>query len=50
MVRELEKIDLRTRLSQFPEKLRLGEETMLRLSYLASEMGDTEFSTLTCWA
>ena len=50
VVKGLKKIDLRTRLSQLPEKLRLEEIMMVRMVYLASELGDFEFATLSCWA
>jgi hypothetical protein len=50
VLRGLRKMDLRTRLSQIPEKMRLEENDVLRLICLASNLGDNEFSVLACWS
>ena len=50
VLKGLHKQDLRTRLSQLPQKLKLDEQTMLRLICMARTMNDIEFAVLACWS
>ena len=50
VVKSLENRDVRTRLSDLPPKLRLGEATIFKMVKLAAELNDVERSVLAFWS
>ena len=50
LLKGMQKKDLRTRLAEMPENLRVKEEDVHRLVLLAWDLGDSEFGILALWA